>query len=135
MLKIDPNPTFSWPVKFNTPEGEQTITLVYKHMDTDARNEWWKAAAESYVAYADKLKAHAKAVEEAKETGGVLPDEPKPERSGLDEVMDIVVGWQDVDGEFSRDAMKKVLKNYHTLSARKIAEAWDAALTEGKAKN
>lgn|GEM_PF-1364535 len=135
MLKIDPNPTFKWDVKFNTPEGEQTLKLVFKHMTVEAHDAWWDEALKRYLSYRDALQAHAKAIEEATVAGKELPEAPKQAKSGLDEIMELVAGWEEVDAEFSREAMGKLIDNYHDLSAKKICEAWSAGLTQRRREN
>lgn len=142
MLKLDPDPTFPFSVTLRTPKGEQTLKLVGRHMTVEEHDAWWKAALKCYVEHQEALKAHAaaiaKAAEEAAAKGEPMPETPeapKPEKSALDEVMDVVAGWEEVDAEFSADAMRKLLANYHDLSASKICEAWSATLTQARREN
>ena len=134
MLKINPNPTFKFPVKFNTPEGEQTITLRGRHMTVEEHDLWWAGAVARYVAHKQALEAYAQALEALKE-GEPIPDPPKMEKTGLDEIMDVVAGWEEVDAAFSREALTTVLSNYHDLTAKKICEGWSEALTQHRTKN
>lgn len=46
MLKIQANPTFNSRVEIPTPEGPIAIKMVFKHMDTDAYNDFIKREAE-----------------------------------------------------------------------------------------
>lgn len=135
MLKVDPNPTFQAPVKFKSPEGEQTLNLVFRHMTVEEHDKWWADAMQRYRDHVVALEAHIKAVEAAATAGNELPEEPKPTKTGLDEIMDVVVGWEDVDQPFSREALAKILSNYHDLSAKKICQAWSAGLTQAKVEN
>lgn len=134
MLKLNPNPTFKCPVTINTPEGEETITLLGRHMTVEDHDRWWADAVSRYLAHAKALEAHAKALEMLA-PDAVLPDAPKAEKTGLDEIMDVVAGWEGVEGEFSRESLATVLSNYHDLTAKKICEAWSAALTQHRVKN
>jgi hypothetical protein len=134
VIKIDPNPTFKWDVKFKTPEGEQTLKLLFKHMTVEEHDAWWTAAIERYAKYREALAKHAEAIAALAE-GSVLPPAPKMEKTGLDEIMEVVVGWEDVDAEFSRDAMGKLIANYHDLTAKKICEAWFDGLTQRRREN
>jgi hypothetical protein len=135
MLKLNPNPTFTWPVKFTSPEGEQTLQVVYRHMTVEEHDAWWAAAVKRYIDFRDALAKHADDVQAALSDGKPAPEAPKPERSGLDEVMDLVAGWQDVDTEFSRDALQKLMSNYHNLSAKLLCEEWSKGLTQRKLEN
>jgi hypothetical protein len=134
VLKLNPNPTFKGSVAFNTPEGEQTVSLVFRHMTVEDHDAWWAAAIARYLAHKEALEAHAKALEAAT-PDQALPEAPKMEKTGLDEIMEVVAGWEEVDVEFSREAMAKLLSNYHDLTAKKICEAWSNGLTQFKAKN
>ena len=134
MLKLNPNPTFKLPVTFNTPEGEQTINLLGRHMTVEDHDLWWAGAVARYIAHKQALEAYAKALE-ALQPDEPIPEAPKMEKTGLDEIMDVVTGWEEVDAEFSRDAMATVLANYHDLTAKKICEAWSEKLTQFRVKN
>lgn len=135
MLKLNPNPTFAWPVKFKSPEGEQTLNLVFKHMPVEQYEAWWDAAMQRHVDFLAALEAHSVAVKTATEQGAVLPEVPKPAKAGIDELMDIVAGWSEVDAEFSREALQTLLSNYHGLTVRKITEAWIEGLQQRKVEN
>lgn len=142
MLKLDPDPTFPFSVALRTPQGEETLKLIGRHMTVDEHAAWWKAALKSFTDFQEVLKAHnaavLKAVEEAAAAERPVPEQPeapKPEKSALDEIMEVIVGWEDVDAEFGRESMRKLLANYHDLSASKICEAWSAALTQARREN
>jgi hypothetical protein len=135
VLKLDPNPTFKWEVTVKTPEGEETITLIYRHMTVEDHDAWWAAAAQRSRDYGETLRKHMVAVEQAAKDGKELPAMPKPEKSGFDEIMEVVAGWEGVEAEFSPDAMAKVLSNYHDLTAAKICQAWSRGLTQRKVEN
>lgn len=49
-------------------------------------------------------------------------------------VFEIVEGWTDVDMEYSREALEKLIANYHG-SALLIMEAYSAELTKSRRKN
>jgi hypothetical protein len=134
VLQLEPDPTFTWPVTFNTPKGAKTITLVFKHKTVDEHNAWWEAAVKRSVAHRDALIAHAAAIEKLG-PDDVVPPAPKPEMTALDEIMDVVAGWEDVDAPFSRESMTKLLANYHDLSAKKVCEAWSAGLNGRRLEN
>jgi hypothetical protein len=135
VLKLNPNPTFKWPVKFKSPDGEQTLLLIFRHMTVEEHDAWWAAAVARYVEYGAALEAHVKAVEQATKEGKELPQAPKIEKTGLDEIMDVVAGWEEVDAEFSREAMAKLIANYHDLTAKKICNAWSDGLTQSRSEN
>ena len=134
MLKLNPDPTFKCPVVFNTPQGEQTLNLLCHHMTVEEHDLWWAGAVARYLAHKQALEDHAKALE-ALAPDAVLPEPPKMEKTGLDEIMDVVSGWEEVDAPFSREAMAKLLSNYHDLTAKRICEAWSAGLTQHRVKN
>lgn len=134
MLKLNPNPTFKCQVKFNTPEGEQSITLLCRHMTVEDHDLWWAGAVARYIAHKQALEAHAKALD-ALAPDAPIPEAPKMEKTGLDEIMDVVAGWEEVDAEFSREAMATILSNYHDLTTKRICEAWSAGLTQHREKN
>lgn len=56
------------------------------------------------------------------------------DRTYTDAVMEIAVGWFDVDAEFSRDAVEELLQNYHT-AGQAILEAHATELTGAKLGN
>jgi hypothetical protein len=103
MLKIQANPTFNAPVDIPTPEGVVRIKMVFKHMDTDAYNEFIKREAEL-------------------------------QRSNEDAIMDIAEGWSGVDGDFVRENVAKVCKQYHA-AASAIVTAFIKELTQAKVGN
>jgi hypothetical protein len=156
VLKLNPNPTFTWPVKFMSPEGEQTLLAVFRHMPKAAYDEWWEAAWNRSRAYNEALQAWVeagvKAKDEAKAAGQpepADPPKPTPEQFGLgldeivgrdasdgrDEIKGFLVGWQEVDAPFSRDAVKHLLGNYHDLNIKKLSEAWIEGLQQRKLEN
>jgi hypothetical protein len=137
MLKLQPNPTFKWPVKFKTPDGEQILSLVFKHMPVEKYAAWWAAAHKRKQDFIDALDAYPIAVEKAKTHGEEAPPMPKEEDFGLglDEVMDVVVGWEEVDTPFSRESMKTLLANYHDLKVVTISRGWIEGLQQRKLEN
>lgn len=135
MLKLHPNPTFTWPVKFKSPEGEQTLTVVFRHMPKEQYDAWWDAAWKRHIAYQDALRAWAEACATAKAEGKSEPAKPQPEMAGVDELMEIVAGWEDVDAPFSREALSTLLANYHDLNVKRISEAWIEGLQQRKLEN
>lgn len=135
MLKLNPNPTFAWPIKFKSPEGEQTLNLLFKHMPVEQYEAWWDAAVQRHIDYLAALEAHAVAVKQATEQGSVLPERPKPAKAGIDELMEIVAGWNDVDTPFSREALQTLIANYHDLTVKKISAAWIEGLQQRKVEN
>jgi hypothetical protein len=103
MLKIQANPTFNARVEIPTPEGPVAIKMVFKHMDTEAYNDFIKREAEL-------------------------------QRSNEDAIMDIAEGWHEVDGEFNRENVAKVCKQYHA-AAGVIVTTFINELTQAKAGN
>lgn len=55
-------------------------------------------------------------------------------RSNEDAIMDIAAGWSGVDGEFNRDNVAKVCKQYHA-AAKAIVETFIKELTQAKVEN
>ena len=103
MLKIQANPTFNSRVEIPTPEGPVAIKMVFKHMDTDAYNEFIKREATL-------------------------------QRSNEDAIMDIAEGWSGVDGEFTRENIATVCKQYHA-AAGVIVETFIKELTQARVGN
>jgi hypothetical protein len=103
MLKIQANPTFNSRVEIPTPEGPVAIKMVFKHMDTDAYNEFIKREATL-------------------------------QRSNEDAIMDIAEGWSGVDGEFTRENVATLCKQYHA-AAGVIVEAFIKDLTQARLGN
>lgn len=124
VIKVKANPTFIWEITIDTPEGEIKPKFEYKHMTTEQYDAYWATAREQEA-------AHAAAAEAAKAAG---EPEPQRKRTALDDVMDIVVGWQDFDEPFSRSAMDEFMKNYH-LATLPIFAGWVEGLRKGKQKN
>jgi hypothetical protein len=56
------------------------------------------------------------------------------EREDLVNVMDVAVGWEDVDGEFNEANVKTLLENYHGAGYA-IYSAYLSALTQVKKGN
>ncbi|CAG9184285.1 phage tail assembly chaperone [Cupriavidus respiraculi] len=83
MFKIQPNPTFNLTVKVPTPgEAPQSLKLLCHYKDEEQAREFLARAIEA---------------------------EGQGERADLTE---IVAGWEDVDEEFSPEALKRLLRNY-----------------------
>lgn len=55
--------------------------------------------------------------------------EKKKKRSDEDALMEIVVGWSGVDGEFSKESVRNLCQNYHG-AASVIVETWIKQLTQ-----
>lgn len=55
-------------------------------------------------------------------------------RSNEDTIMDIASNWYEVDGEFSRENVAKVCKQYHAAAAA-ICETYIIELTQAKTGN
>lgn len=84
MFKITPNPTFPAEIAIPVPGGgKEKLKLVFKHKNREQLEEY---------------------IERSR---GATPDE---EPSLL---MEIIDGWQDVDQEFSREALAELLRNHH----------------------
>jgi hypothetical protein len=49
-------------------------------------------------------------------------------------LMEIIEAWQDVDAEFSKEALTDVVQNYHG-SVQAILDTYLVELTEGRRKN
>lgn len=60
--------------------------------------------------------------------------ESSKDRDDIDIVMDIVAGWSDVSAEFSREAMTRVIQNYHP-AALTIVRAYVDELTKARTGN
>lgn len=134
-LTLDADPTFKHPITFKTPQGDKTITLLFAHMTVEDHDAWWEAARQRSVDFAAAVSAWKKALEKAAEEGNELPPAPKMERTGLDEVMDVVRGWEGVAADFSREAMGRLMSSYHALTARLICNEWSKQLSAGRLEN
>lgn len=55
-------------------------------------------------------------------------------RSNEDAIMDIAAGWSGVDGEFTRENVAKVCKEYHAAAAA-IVETFIKELTQARTGN
>ena len=55
-------------------------------------------------------------------------------RSDIDTVMQMLVGWDQVDTEFSREAVEALLQNHHQ-AALELAISYAEGLVGGRAKN
>ena len=49
-------------------------------------------------------------------------------------LMEIIEGWQDVDAEFSKDALQELVQNHHG-SVTAILDTYVVELAEGRRKN
>lgn len=56
------------------------------------------------------------------------------QRNNEDAIMDIAEGWSGVDGEFNRENVAKVCKQYHQAAAA-IVTTFALELTQARAKN
>lgn len=83
MFKLDPNPTFEATVKIPAPGGESCDLACVFKHRTR-----------------DELQAFVE-----KATSG--------EWSDLEATLEFLAGWKDADAEFSREAVFKLLQNYH----------------------
>lgn len=63
-----------------------------------------------------------------------LANEPAMNRSNEDAIMDLATGWANVDGEFNRENIAKVCKQYHQAAAA-ICEAYFKELTQARVEN
>jgi hypothetical protein len=105
MLKLKANPTFRAKVKITTP-GETTPLAVEFEFKHFTRK-----------AYAEWL------------TG-----EASKERTYTDAVLDVAVGWFEVDAEFNRESVEEFLQNYHAAGLA-IVETHAQALTGARLGN
>lgn len=55
-------------------------------------------------------------------------------RSNEDSILDLAVNWFNVEGEFTRENIAKLCKQYHQ-AARAICETYINELTQAKVKN
>lgn len=99
MFKIAPNPTFLAEVAIPVPGGgKEKLKLVFKHKTREQ--------LEQYI----------------ERSRGTTPEE----EPGL--LTEIIDGWQDVDQEFSREALAELLSNHHGAGFH-IMEAYIDELT------
>ena len=45
MFRLKANPTFEWPVLIPSPNGEQTLTLIFKHKTRDEMKAYFEEAS------------------------------------------------------------------------------------------
>jgi len=107
MFKIKANPTFEATVKIPTPEGEQSLTLVFKHKTRQQVKEFFAAVA-------------------AEEQGDGAQEGAR--------MCELIEGWKDVDAPFSQAAISDLVQNYHAAPSA-IFEAYIGALTQAKQGN
>ncbi|MBI3144735.1 MAG: hypothetical protein HYZ18_05585 [Pseudogulbenkiania sp.] len=55
-------------------------------------------------------------------------------RSDLEVLLDIVVGWEEVDAPFTKESLDALLKTFHG-SAKAVFDAYVPALMDGQEKN
>lgn len=104
MLKLTPNPTFVAPVKIPVPGGVGVTIKV----------EFKHMSKADYAAFIQK--------------------EQDTKRSDEDAIMDVAVGWSEVDGEFNRENVARLCQHYHG-AANAIAEAFIEQLTQFRRGN
>lgn len=97
MFKIQPNPTFTVPVKIHVPgvEGPDPLRIIYKH-----RQE-------------EDLEKLAESIGKAK-------------KITVDDLLEIVFGWEEADTEFSREALLKLKSNYPSSFAQIYEQYWES---------
>lgn len=71
---------------------------------------------------------------DADEYEAFIKDEATRARSNEDAIMDLAVNWIGVDGEFNRENIAKVCKQYHA-AAGAICEAYIKNLTQARLGN
>jgi hypothetical protein len=103
MFKIAPNPTFTADVPIPVPGGSTAkLKLVFKHKTREEIREYF-----------------------ARVGGGTDTDAAE---SDADVLLEILAGWEDVDADFSRDALNLLLENY-PAAPRAIFDTYLAELT------
>jgi hypothetical protein len=68
------------------------------------------------------------------ELASFIKEEQERGRSNEDAILDLAVNWHGVDGEFNRENIAKVCKQYHQ-AAGAICETYFTELTQARAKN
>lgn len=63
-----------------------------------------------------------------------IKDEAKKDRSDEDAILDIAVGWSDVDGDFNRENLRELCQQYHG-AATAIVETFIRELTQARLGN
>lgn len=104
MFKLNPNPTFAGTATIVVPGGEAEKLRLVFRHKTR-----------------DDAKAFFERAAKAEEKESTL-------------LLEIIAGWEDVDAEFSEDALAKLLQNYHTAPSA-IFEAYMAELTAARRGN
>ena len=106
MFKLQPNPTFKKTVSIPVP-GEEAVavTFIFKHMGRKAFKKFYESLTST-----------------------------KSNREDADVLLEIVEGWEGVDGDFNKENLDLLLDNYFG-SAMAILEAYQAALVEAREKN
>jgi hypothetical protein len=110
-LKLKADPTYFAKVEIPTPNGPVEIKAEYKHMPRD-----------EYLAFVDDMtKAFGVADTTSKRTDEEI-------------LMRIMVGWANVDAEFSRDTVHELCQQYHA-AAGALVEGYIRSLTQGRLGN
>jgi len=104
MFKIKAKPTFVAPVSIPVPGGEPETLMLVFRHKT------------------------------RDEVGEYLQRTASTETKDVGPLMEIIEGWQDVDAEFSKDALQDLVQNYHG-SVTAIMDAYVVELAEGRRKN
>jgi hypothetical protein len=104
MFKLNPNPTFVGTASIAVPGGE---------------------AEKLRLVFKHKTRDDAKAFFERA---------AKSDESESKLLLEIIAGWEDVDAEFSEDALSQLLQNYHN-AAQAIFEGYMAELTAARRGN
>lgn len=104
MLKLQAEPTFTAAVEIPSPWGAQRIKVVFKYMDTEA-----------YEAY-------------------VKNNASRQNMTNEDVIMEIASGWHEVDGEFNKENIALLCKNYHQ-AAISIVNTWMEKNTQARLEN
>lgn len=104
LFTLQPEPTFKAPVTIQKPGGGEATITV----------EFKHRGRKALAAFFDELTTS--------------------NRSDVDALLDLVVGWEGVDAKFDRDALELLLDAYPT-SALALFETYRRELLEARAKN
>lgn len=115
MFKLNPDPTFTAPVKIPVHGGEsQKVVFVFKHMDDQGLAGFHKWLSEHN-------KKKIKSIKESLEHEVAF-------------LLKVVEGWEDVDSDFSKDNLIAMISNYKG-AAGAIFETWKAEIAQSAEKN
>jgi hypothetical protein len=107
MLKINPNPTLKEDVKVTIPGDKEpgVMTIIFKYMGEEQYQQFLERAG---------LKLADDGQVEDKEDGQaeIKTKKPRKKPDQAESFMELVVGWEEIDADFTKENVKIFLNNY-----------------------